>query len=91
MIQILSLFHIISWLSVRRSGDPAPPSSLLWQSNLECYGEPGGRLRREWAAKMAVYIGQEVLAMIFLRVFVTVLIPSTIYNPVGPDLAVKRK
>ena len=33
----------------------------------------------------------EVRDMIFLRVFVTVLIRSTIYNPVGPNLAVKRK
>jgi hypothetical protein len=40
---------------------------------------------------MAVNIGQEVLDMIFLRVFVTFLIRSTIYNPVGPNLAVKRK
>ena len=48
-------------------------------------------MQRKWAAKMAVYIGQEVLDMIFLRVFVTFLIRSTIYNLVGHNLAVKRK
>ena len=96
MIQILSLFQIVSRLSVDVRVILHHPHHCCGkrstnQSNLECIGDPGGDLRRKWAAKMAVYIGQEVLTGIFLRGFVSYLIRSTIYTPVGPNLAAKRK
>ena len=95
MIQILSLFQIVSRLIVDVRVILHHPHHCCGkrsfnQSNLECVGESGAGLRRKCAAKLAAYIGQEVLDKIFLPGFVSYLIRSTI-NPVGPNLAVKRK